>query len=81
MGMGKWQNERFNILLEKARRVTAQKKRMKLYQQADKILVEEAAVMPLNYGKWHIFVKPWVSKCPTSAISLFHWKDIILEPH
>ena len=81
MGLKQWQNEQFYILLEKARRVTAQKKRIRLYQQADKILVEEAAVMPLNYGKRHIFVKPWVSKCPTSAINIFHWKDVILEPH
>jgi oligopeptide transport system substrate-binding protein len=81
MGMKKWQNERLYSLLEKARRVTDQKERMNLYKQADKILVDEAAVMPLNYGKWHIFVKPWVSKCPISTIYMFHWKDVILEPH
>ena len=79
--MEKWQNERFYILLEKARRVTDQEERMRLYKQADKLLVEEAAVMPLNYGRWHLFVKPWVSKCPTSVINIFHWKDVILEPH
>jgi ABC-type oligopeptide transport system substrate-binding subunit/class 3 adenylate cyclase/tetratricopeptide (TPR) repeat protein len=81
MGIKKWQNEHFYILLEKAKRITDQNKRMKLYKQADKILVEEAAVMPLHYGKMHIFVKPWVSKYPTSAIRIFHWKDVILEPH
>jgi oligopeptide transport system substrate-binding protein len=81
MGMEKWQNERFNILIGKARRVTAQKERMELHKQADKILIQEAAVMPLSYGKNHIFVKPWVSKCPTSAIYMFHWKDVVLEPH
>jgi len=79
--MEKWQNVRFDNLIERARVVTAQEKRMKLYKQADKILVEEAAVMPLNYGRWHIFVKPWVSKCPTSAIYIYRWKDIIIEPH
>jgi oligopeptide transport system substrate-binding protein len=81
MGMEMWQNERFNILIEKARRITDQKERMKLYKQADKILVEEAAVMPLNYGRWHIFVKPWVSKWTTSGINIYVWKDVIIEPH
>ncbi|NOR90492.1 MAG: hypothetical protein GQ524_09585, partial [Anaerolineales bacterium] len=79
--MGKWQNKHYGNLVERARVVTAQEERMKLYKQADKILVEEAAVMPLNYGRWHIFVKPWVSKCPTSAIYIFRWKDVVLEPH
>jgi ABC-type oligopeptide transport system substrate-binding subunit/class 3 adenylate cyclase len=81
LGMGKWQSKRFYGLLEKARGVTAQEERMKLYKQADKILVEEATVMPLHYGHWYVFIKPWVSKCPTSAITIFNWKGIILEPH
>jgi ABC-type oligopeptide transport system substrate-binding subunit len=81
MWIEKWQNKDYDNLVERARVVTAQEERMKLYKQADKILVEEAAVMPLNYGRWHIFVKPWVSKCPTCAIYMFRWKDVVLEPH
>lgn len=80
-GIGKWQSKRFYGLLEKARGVTMQKERMKLYKQADKILIEEATVMPLNYGRWYLFIKPWVIKCPTSAIIIFNWKGVILEPH
>ncbi|NIM24770.1 MAG: hypothetical protein GTO65_10800, partial [Armatimonadetes bacterium] len=45
-----------------------QGKRMKLYAQADRILVEEAAIMPLTYERAHLLVKPWVSKYPTSAL-------------
>jgi oligopeptide transport system substrate-binding protein len=81
LGIGEQQGERLYNFLEKARHSTAQKERMKLYNQADKLLVEEAAIMPLNYGKWYEFVKPWVSKCPTSAITILRWKDIILDPH
>ena len=81
IGMEKWENERFKNLLEKAKRTSAQEERMRLFKQADKILVEAAAVMPLTYGRWHYFVKPWVSKYPSSAINIFPWKDVILEPH
>jgi ABC-type oligopeptide transport system substrate-binding subunit/class 3 adenylate cyclase/ABC-type transporter Mla MlaB component len=83
MGMEKWEweNKRFNDLLEKAKRTSAQEERIRLFKQADKILVEAAAVMPLTYGRWHHFVKPWVSKYPLSAINIFPWKDVILEPH
>jgi hypothetical protein len=45
-----WQNEAFERLVEEAGQVTDQAERMKLYRQADKILVEEAAIMPLYYG-------------------------------
>jgi ABC-type oligopeptide transport system substrate-binding subunit len=52
-----------------------------MYQEADRILVEEAAIVPLLYRRLHLLVKPWVSKYPTSGISVWHWKDVIIEPH
>ena len=76
-----WRNEAYERLVEEARRVTDQRERMKLYGQADGILVEEAPIMPLAYGRLHLLVKPWVSKFPTSAINWWFWKDVIIEPH
>jgi oligopeptide transport system substrate-binding protein len=76
-----WRNDSFNNLVEKARRITDQEERMKLYKQAEKILVEKAIILPLYYERYQRLVKPWVSKCPTSAMKLLHWKDIIIEPH
>jgi oligopeptide transport system substrate-binding protein len=76
-----WQTEDFKILLERARRIPDQKERMKLYKQADKILVEDAQIMPLSYGRSINFVKPWVCKYPTNESYLVQWKDVILEPH
>jgi ABC-type oligopeptide transport system substrate-binding subunit len=56
--------------------------RMHLYQKADQILVEAAAIMPLTYGRQHWLVKPWVRKFLTPAMytSCF-WKDVIIEAH
>jgi ABC-type oligopeptide transport system substrate-binding subunit len=58
-----------------------QEERMSLYRQADRILVEDAPVMPVGYGRQHLLVKPWVSRFPTSAIKYLFWKDVIIEPH
>jgi oligopeptide transport system substrate-binding protein len=77
----RWQNEAYERLVEEARRVTDQGERMKLYRQADRILVEEAAIMPLIYGRLNMLVKPWVRKYPTSALTAWFWKDVIIEPH
>lgn len=76
----RWKHKSFDRLVEEARRVMDQEERMSLYRQADRILVEEAAIMPINYGKFHTLVKPWV-KNYTPSIFGFACKDIIIEPH
>jgi oligopeptide transport system substrate-binding protein len=79
----RWKNGAYDRLVEEARRLTDQGKRMELYQQADRILVEEAPIMPLTYPQEGLLVKPWVRKYPTSpvAIEYFWGKDVIIEPH
>jgi oligopeptide transport system substrate-binding protein len=56
----RWQNTTYAELVEEARRAMDQAERMKLYSQADRILVEEAAFVPLAYGRWPFLIKPWV---------------------
>jgi ABC-type oligopeptide transport system substrate-binding subunit/DNA-binding SARP family transcriptional activator len=76
-----WRNETYTELIETARRITNQAQRMKLYQQADRILVEEAALIPILYSRHHLLVKPWVHKFSLSALNCPFWKDVIIEPH
>jgi oligopeptide transport system substrate-binding protein len=77
----RWQNERYNRLVEEARRVIDHGVRIEMYQEADRILVEEAAIMPLAYGRCHWLVKPWVKRFATSTTKLWFWKDVIIDPH
>ena len=77
----RWRNEAYEALVEQARRVTDQQKRMKLCQEADRVLIEEAAIIPLVYDRSHLLVKPWVRKYPVSALARHFWKDVIMEPH
>jgi ABC-type oligopeptide transport system substrate-binding subunit/DNA-binding SARP family transcriptional activator len=76
-----WQNKTFEGLIEQARRVTDQARRIELYQQADKILIDEAPIMPYLYVRNHFLVKPWVTRYPTSPIRTAYWEDVIIEPH
>ncbi len=76
-----WQNEAYEGLVNSAQRVTNQEERMRMYREADQIMVEEAPVLPLYYGRFHLLVKPWVRKHPTSPQRLWFWKDVTLEPH
>jgi len=77
----RWRNEAYAGLVEEARRATDQGERMKLYGQADRILVEEVPIVPFAYSRCHQLVKQWVRKYPVSAIRTWFWKDVIIEPH
>ena len=77
-----WRNESYERLLDQARQTTNQAERMQVYHQADRILMEEAVIMPLSYSPLHLLLKPWVRKFPTTAIkNPGFWKDVIIEPH
>jgi ABC-type oligopeptide transport system substrate-binding subunit/class 3 adenylate cyclase len=76
-----WHNEAYDRLVGEARQVMDQPARMELYQEADRFLIEEAVVVPFAYGRWHLLVKPWVRRFPTSAIRWWFFKDVIIEPH
>jgi ABC-type oligopeptide transport system substrate-binding subunit/DNA-binding SARP family transcriptional activator len=76
-----WRSAAYDGLVGSARRGTDQAERMKLYAQADRLLVEEAVVLPGTYGRNHLLVKPWVSRYPTSAMATLSWKDVVIEPH
>ena len=77
----RWRNEVYDGLVAAAKGAMDQEKRLKLYQQADRILVEEAPIVPLLYGCWHWLQKPWVRKLPASPMAIWHYKDMILELH
>lgn len=77
----RWRNRAYDSLVNEAKRVTDRAERMRLYQQADRILIEQAVILPLLYSRFHFLVKPWLSRYPTSSIKNWFWKDAIIEPH
>jgi oligopeptide transport system substrate-binding protein len=76
----RWRNDKYSQLLEEAQRVLDQPERLRFYQEADKILIEEAVVIPIVYAKIPYLAKPW-AKLPIRRFGEWGFKDIILEPH
>jgi oligopeptide transport system substrate-binding protein len=76
-----WQNPKFEKLIEEGRHTLDQGQRVNLYRQADRILMEEAVILPLFYGHIYELRQPWVFKPSGSSIYNPQWKDIILRPH
>jgi ABC-type oligopeptide transport system substrate-binding subunit/class 3 adenylate cyclase len=77
----RWRNEVYERLVAAARGAMDPGERIKLYHQADRILVEEAPIVPLFYGCFQLLLKPWVRKYPTSPMNSWYWKDVVIEPH
>jgi oligopeptide transport system substrate-binding protein len=76
-----WRHGDFERLIDDARGLMDQEKRLQMYHQAEKILVDEAPMFPLTYGRWHYLSKPWLRKYPVSALKGWYWKDAIIDPH
>jgi oligopeptide transport system substrate-binding protein len=77
----RWASQGYEELVEHARQVLDQETRLELLRQADQVLMHEAPIVPLFYGRQHILVKPWVSSFPISALNRWYWKDTVIEPH
>jgi ABC-type oligopeptide transport system substrate-binding subunit len=77
-----WPHTAYDKLVERARRLMDQEERIKLYRQAEAILMQEAYLMPTMYRRYHQLIKPWV-KFPPSAPGWWYWshQDFIIEPH
>ena len=72
-------NDEYAELVEAASRSTDQRARLALYEQADRLLMKEAAVMPLVYGRIDLLLKPWVRQFPISPVRFWFWKDVVME--
>jgi ABC-type oligopeptide transport system substrate-binding subunit/serine/threonine protein kinase len=79
--LDKWKDERFLERIETARRLMDHRERLEIYKEADKILMEEAVILPLTYGLSHYFIKPWVRHFPISPGKSWFLKDIVIDTH
>ncbi|HEY64162.1 MAG TPA: AAA family ATPase [Caldilineae bacterium] len=76
-----WHHKDYEALVEKARRVQDQVQRMRMYREADHLLIQEAPLVPLVYARRSFLLKPWVRTYPASPLKWWFWKDVVLVPH
>ena len=63
-------NPEFDALLDQANTELDREASLALYQQAEQLLVDDAACLPLWFGQNYILVKPWVEGYELSALGL-----------
>jgi oligopeptide transport system substrate-binding protein len=65
-----YSNPQVDALLEQARTERDVTQRMKLYQQAEQLIVDDAAVLFTTHGLAHVLVKPYLQSYVLSPISI-----------
>ncbi len=55
-------------------------RRVQLFAEAERILIEEAPIVPLMHGLNMALVKPWVTRFPMAKVKWLYLKDVVLGP-
>jgi ABC-type oligopeptide transport system substrate-binding subunit len=77
-----WKNERYEALMAQAMDTQVQAERLRLYQQADKIVIEECYVIPVVHGISQLLTKPWIkSEFARLYVTSPLFDDVILVEH
>ncbi len=80
-----WRDQQYEDLVEEARTLTEQSERIRLYREADAILVREAAIVPIMHSPTACLIQPWVERLvisPLSSMSIWtSLRDVVLRPH
>ena len=78
---GEYSNPEVDTLLEAARGEMDAAARLKLYQKAEQMLVDDAACVPLFFSVNYTLVKPYVKGFVAAPMPIPWLKYISLEPH
>jgi ABC-type oligopeptide transport system substrate-binding subunit len=73
-----WSNQRYEELVEEAKRLADPVKRRAMYRDAEEILTEEMPLIPLSYSREHLLLKPWIKKYPIEPVGGLFYKDVVV---
>jgi len=76
---GKYSNPEVDELLGQASTATDKTTRFNLYQQAEQIITDEAACVPLWFGKTYLLIKPYVKNYKLDAQGIPTLREVYLE--
>jgi oligopeptide transport system substrate-binding protein len=78
---GEYSNPEVDALLERAGVEQDSTLSMELYQQAEQLLVEDAACLPLCFGQNYVLIKPYVTGYRLNPLGFAMLNEVSVEPH
>ncbi|MBE0479393.1 MAG: peptide ABC transporter substrate-binding protein [Dehalococcoidia bacterium] len=79
--MGEYSNPEIDLLLQHARVEQNVEARMGLYREIERMLVEDAACLPVYFGKTYRLVKAHVQNLPLTPFWIPRLKHVYVLPH
>jgi len=78
---GEYSNPEVDTLLEKAGVEQDSALSLTLYQQAEQLLVEDVACLPLCFGENYVLVKPYVTGYKLNPLGFAMLNEVSVKPH
>ncbi|MFO8101140.1 MAG: peptide ABC transporter substrate-binding protein [Dehalococcoidia bacterium] len=79
--IAEYSNPEIDARLQAAREEMDSEVRLRMYREIEQMLVDDAACLPLYFGKDYVLVKPYVNGFTGVPITMPWLKYISLEPH
>jgi len=78
---GEYSNPEVDALLERAGVEQDSELSLALYQQAEQLLIDDAACLPLWFGQNYILVKPYIEGYNLNPLGFAMLNEVSVEPH
>jgi oligopeptide transport system substrate-binding protein len=78
---GEYSNPQLDALLNKAAVEQDRATRLDMYRQAEEMVVQDAAILPLYFGRSYLLVKPYVSDYELSPLGYPFLNLVSIQPH
>jgi oligopeptide transport system substrate-binding protein len=78
---GGYSNTAVDALLDQAAAATDSNVSLALYQQAQKLIVSDAAVIPLFFGQEYLLVKPYVTGFQVNSMGMLVLDQVVVGAH
>ncbi len=76
---GEYSNPNVDSLLDRAGVEQDPGSRLRMYQDAEKMIVQDAAVLPMFFGRSYVLVKPWVSGYIESPLGMPQFNKVVVN--
>ena len=78
---GGYSSTQFDSLIQQANGESDQSRAFALYQQAEQLMVNDAACLPITFGRSYLLIQPWVKNLTVNALGILDFNDVTISTH
>ncbi|MGA7727927.1 MAG: peptide ABC transporter substrate-binding protein [Dehalococcoidales bacterium] len=78
---GGYSNPQFDALIQQANGESDPTKAFTLYQQAEQLMINDGACLPLTFGQNYLLIQPWVKGLTVNALGIMDFNDVTISAH